>query len=323
MTYTGWASRALAQQECAKVPGDNCCTKLLNGKPSGTTEQPGTSTSSSTAAASNGAPSNTSGLSPGITTLIIVVVLVMVLGAGLFLYFRMRSSKPQNTGGNRIPAFKASPMSRDSFFEPKPKGLKQNSFFSPMMESAKSPAQSPGNNGYLRTVTVTHPYDATLQDELALNIGDQVHIVKEFDDGWALGVHAVTQQEGAFPLVCTEDRSDSGSETNDNRLTLPPFSASDDPEAGWKKGAESIRISKRMSSQIWDKESRLSSDGRSSVNPFRGRATTSMNSFGSPLKQNFSRDMRDTPKDDYYDELDNDLPSQFGVQSKSSHANYL
>jgi hypothetical protein len=250
----------------------------------------------------------------------------MILGLGLFVYFRMRSnasSKPNGSGAARLPAYKASSMARDSFFDAKPKGLKQNSnFFSPMLESAKSPAQS--TNGYLRTVTVTHPYDATLQDELALAVGDQVYIVKEFDDGWALGVHAVTQQAGAFPLVCTVDRSDSGSEMNDNRLTLPPFSASDDQESGWKKGsAESIRISKRMSSQIWDKESRLSSDGRSSVNPFRGRASPSMNSFGSPLKNNFSRDMRDTPKDDYYDELDNDLPSPFGVPSKNNNANYL
>ncbi len=306
----GWSSQALAQTECVKLQNDNCCTKLLSSKTTGPS-----SNSTSTALPSKG---SSGGLSPGILALIIVAALVTVLCLGLFLYFKKRASA-RPTLGRVIPPYNAgSPAgSRDSFFDSKSSGSKHDSiFFAPMGGSVKSPQKS--EEGYLRTVTVTHPYEATLQDELALSLGDQVHIVKEFDDGWALGIHAQTNQEGAFPLVCTEDRSEAGSDIHDNRLTLPASVA--DPDLEWIKAqgrnTDSIRISKRLSSQLWERQSRVSSDGRSSVNPFRGLASPSRNSFGSPLRNTFKRDMVETPMDDYYDELDSDVPS---VPSKKNY----
>jgi hypothetical protein len=122
-------------------------------------------------------------------------------------------------------------------------------------------------------VVVTHAYEATLQDELVLNVGDKVYIVKEFDDGWALGIHKETEKEGAFPLICTE--------------SLP---YADEPRN------KEVRISKRVSSVFWEKESHASS-----VNPFFGKQSPNENPREAGLN---------LPSDEYYDELDLDLPDR-------------
>ncbi|KAJ3413055.1 hypothetical protein HDV05_008576 [Chytridiales sp. JEL 0842] len=49
---------------------------------------------------------------------------------------------------------------------------------------------------------IIHPYTPTLADELALEVGSDVILLKSFDDGWALGMNPTTGIQGAFPLVC-------------------------------------------------------------------------------------------------------------------------
>ncbi|KAI8922110.1 hypothetical protein DFJ77DRAFT_544964 [Powellomyces hirtus] len=49
---------------------------------------------------------------------------------------------------------------------------------------------------------VLHQYVPTLADELPLQAGSEIVMVRCFDDGWALGVIPATGQTGAFPLVC-------------------------------------------------------------------------------------------------------------------------
>ena len=56
----------------------------------------------------------------------------------------------------------------------------------------------------LPTHKAIYPYSKALPDELELEIGDEIVILKEFDDGWALGKIIGTGMEGAFPLVCIQ-----------------------------------------------------------------------------------------------------------------------
>ncbi|KAJ3415591.1 hypothetical protein HDV05_004642 [Chytridiales sp. JEL 0842] len=49
---------------------------------------------------------------------------------------------------------------------------------------------------------IIHPYTPTLADELTLEVGADVILLKSFDDGWALGMNPTTGIQGAFPLVC-------------------------------------------------------------------------------------------------------------------------
>lgn len=51
-------------------------------------------------------------------------------------------------------------------------------------------------------VVVIHPYYPTLADELGLEVGCEILLMKLFDDGWGFGVKPMTGQQGAFPLVC-------------------------------------------------------------------------------------------------------------------------
>ena len=55
-------------------------------------------------------------------------------------------------------------------------------------------------------LTIIHSYTSTLDDELSLIQGDFLFLVREFDDGWALGVDPRTGDQGAFPLVCVETK---------------------------------------------------------------------------------------------------------------------
>ncbi|KAJ3202419.1 hypothetical protein HK099_001860 [Clydaea vesicula] len=49
---------------------------------------------------------------------------------------------------------------------------------------------------------VVHPYYPTLADELHLDVGADLVMIRSFDDGWALGLNPITGQQGAFPVVC-------------------------------------------------------------------------------------------------------------------------
>ncbi|KAJ3021153.1 UNVERIFIED_CONTAM: SH3-domain kinase binding protein 1 [Siphonaria sp. JEL0065] len=65
-------------------------------------------------------------------------------------------------------------------------------------------ATSSGSGGKKKqtTVRILFPYAATQEDELDLVVGNDLIILKSFDDGWALGMHPLTGQKGAFPLAC-------------------------------------------------------------------------------------------------------------------------
>lgn len=50
--------------------------------------------------------------------------------------------------------------------------------------------------------TVCRPFVPTLPDEVAVSPGDQIHIMKSFDDGWAFAENLGTKQKGLLPVDC-------------------------------------------------------------------------------------------------------------------------
>ncbi|KAJ3306800.1 STIP1 y and U box-containing protein 1 [Kappamyces sp. JEL0829] len=52
------------------------------------------------------------------------------------------------------------------------------------------------------TMECVFEYKANLFDELSLNVGDEVQVINQFDDGWALGMNLTTGKEGTFPMAC-------------------------------------------------------------------------------------------------------------------------
>ncbi len=55
-----------------------------------------------------------------------------------------------------------------------------------------------------KNVLVTYPYNASMDDELVLNVGDLLRVNIEYGDGWLLGYNHTTHQEGIFPAACIE-----------------------------------------------------------------------------------------------------------------------
>ncbi|KAJ3326715.1 hypothetical protein HDU76_012707 [Blyttiomyces sp. JEL0837] len=65
---------------------------------------------------------------------------------------------------------------------------------------------------------IIHPYAPSLADELSLELGQEVILLRPFDDGWALGMNPITGQQGAFPLVCVVPID----QASKNRASLAP-----------------------------------------------------------------------------------------------------
>ncbi|KAI8592875.1 hypothetical protein BDZ88DRAFT_406463 [Geranomyces variabilis] len=72
----------------------------------------------------------------------------------------------------------------------------------PSVSSEATPPSEDGSDILNIPMRVLHHYVPTLTDELPLQAGTEIIMVKCFDDGWALGVNPHTGQTGAFPLVC-------------------------------------------------------------------------------------------------------------------------
>ncbi|KAJ3206798.1 hypothetical protein HDU67_007942 [Dinochytrium kinnereticum] len=78
---------------------------------------------------------------------------------------------------------------------------------------------------------VIHPYAPTLADELELSKGQEIVILRAFDDGWGLGLIPTSGMQGAFPLVCVSTgatSSSSGSEMSDGEAIVGNYAYGQD-----------------------------------------------------------------------------------------------
>ncbi|KAJ3176818.1 hypothetical protein HDU85_006528 [Gaertneriomyces sp. JEL0708] len=117
---------------------------------------------------------------------------------------------------------------------------------------------------------VTHPYNATLPDELELQVGMEVRVVRAFDDGWAIGIYEGGNEPkgGAFPLVCVVRKPESAAQAMPE--PAPPASHPD---------VERLRksVSRRVSSQRYDRMSFHDSwsQGQNRMSMYTGATMTS------------------------------------------------
>ncbi|KAI9058227.1 hypothetical protein FKP32DRAFT_1554813, partial [Trametes sanguinea] len=49
---------------------------------------------------------------------------------------------------------------------------------------------------------IRRPFVPTMDDEMAVNPGENVRIIKRFDDGWAYAENASTGMQGLIPIDC-------------------------------------------------------------------------------------------------------------------------
>ena len=75
----------------------------------------------------------------------------------------------------------------------------------------REPVKIQKQEGGIEKVPVIFAYDASLPDELQLTVGEQIWLLKRYDDGWGLGVKD-NGDKGVFPLVCVVSDEEPGDE---------------------------------------------------------------------------------------------------------------
>ena len=80
------------------------------------------------------------------------------------------------------------------------------------------------------SVIAIYPYNASLNDELTLELEDRITVARLYDDGWALGTNPTSGEQGAFPLVCvTSEKGDAPmSRAGGNGTSVTGTSGTDD-----------------------------------------------------------------------------------------------
>ncbi|KAI8915844.1 hypothetical protein EDD86DRAFT_197005 [Gorgonomyces haynaldii] len=63
---------------------------------------------------------------------------------------------------------------------------------------------APRGNDPQRKVQVFEDYEAGMDDEMTVKVGDVVIVNEEYDDGWAFGVNISSGREGVFPMAVCE-----------------------------------------------------------------------------------------------------------------------
>ncbi|KAI0648182.1 hypothetical protein C8Q79DRAFT_558969 [Trametes meyenii] len=67
--------------------------------------------------------------------------------------------------------------------------------------STSTEASSPSKH-FAPTETIRRPFLPTMEDEMAVTPGQDVHILRRFDDGWALAEVLATGRQGLIPIDC-------------------------------------------------------------------------------------------------------------------------
>ncbi|KAI9483676.1 MAG: hypothetical protein EXX96DRAFT_478787 [Benjaminiella poitrasii] len=68
-----------------------------------------------------------------------------------------------------------------------------------------APKLQPTQAGSIGVFYVTATYTPTLSDEIDIQVGDQVEVLVEYDDGWCQGINLSRGgQKGVFPKHCLD-----------------------------------------------------------------------------------------------------------------------
>jgi hypothetical protein len=140
--------------------------------------------------------------------------------------------------------------SRSSLIDFNPQRATQASMISGYFKNIDEEEEDDESDEVMHTVKVLHGYTPTLSDELHLEPGMMLQVLKMFDDGWGLGCTPHNGVQGAFPLICISE--DVGK-------------ASDDVEKEMKRNSTrvtSLAISSRVGSMFFGgRESLFSNTG--------------------------------------------------------------
>ncbi|KAI9359282.1 hypothetical protein DFJ73DRAFT_121192 [Zopfochytrium polystomum] len=119
---------------------------------------------------------------------------------------------------------------------------------SPAPSGSIAPSISSSTASAPLVMRVLHPYAPTLNDELELVVGQEVIVLRAFDDGWGLGTTPSNGAQGAFPLVCVTSGvgSETGSVVSDALSSLAP----EDREKQYRLSAMIQKGAKRESSIV-------------------------------------------------------------------------
>ncbi|KAH9276479.1 hypothetical protein BSLG_007954 [Batrachochytrium salamandrivorans] len=274
----GWRNSTTAIPQCSANFNDDCCVALVK---------------ASTGGGGSSAPSSSQlglyiGIAIGGAVFLIIVGLLAV-----FLIRRRSQSYGSSKGVDRYEQFRTShrleemevskPKSSPAALYSPPTNSLPKVTTNPWQSSAvvavavapaateassPTPAVQPGsptnssppitmNNlpSTARRTHVLHPYEPTLPDELQLNVGSDIIMVRSFDDGWALGFDPSTSKQGAFPLVCVAEIDDQSTVISAAPTTV--LAAPESTISSLRRAEGDVTLNRRTSSQIVSSADRL------------------------------------------------------------------
>ncbi|KAJ3318690.1 hypothetical protein HDV06_004103 [Boothiomyces sp. JEL0866] len=185
----------LSKQWCTLRPFESCCQSVS------TTASLSSPDVANVQPSSNG--SSSQGLPVGIIVLIVLIIAVVLIALGVFVVSTLRSKrKAKNLAiQQKVPdIFSALDLDK-ALTKPQPLDL---SLEDKVFESSPSKPKSISSgetelNAY--STIVTQDYTAMKDDELTIKIGQSIHVLSVFADGWGQGV-LDDGQSGMFPVVC-------------------------------------------------------------------------------------------------------------------------
>ncbi|OAJ37675.1 hypothetical protein BDEG_21672 [Batrachochytrium dendrobatidis JEL423] len=263
----GWRNNSTAIAQCTTNFKDTCCTNL---------------TKLSTVSAGVSSKSNLAlyiGLGIG-------GVVLLVVGAILAVYLYRRRSQSyvdhedkaayqanQYRGSHKLEEIEANSTPKGpitALYSPpslaKSATSNHNSIVASNLSAAPAAPPSSANSSppitmnnlppTARKTRVLHPYEPTLPDELRLEVGLEIIMVRAFDDGWALGFDPNTSKQGAFPLVCVAETDDQSTiiTTAPNTVIAAP---NDSASTSILQRSSNTNSSHRTSSQMISSSDRL------------------------------------------------------------------
>lgn len=199
------------------LPGATSLTSsFTSSTPTASITPAATSSASSAADTSDANPS--SGLSGGAIGGIIAAVIIALIGAFAALFFARRKRSKQ-----RAALTSASDPFTVGFSNDHPPMQQQTiqshpQQYQPQLQPqlqplAPPPAPAPATDEQpgLGVHAVVATYSPTLSDEIDIQVGDQVQVLVEYDDGWCQGINLSRgHAKGVFPKHCLDYSADSG-----------------------------------------------------------------------------------------------------------------
>ncbi|KAJ3276405.1 hypothetical protein HDV01_005028 [Terramyces sp. JEL0728] len=192
---------SLSSQWCNLRPFETCCKSVSQNRQSSPASNLGPDVANVQPWASSN--SGNAGLSVGIIVLIAVLSLAVVSALAFFAVTMLRNSrKAKNLAiQQKVPdIFSAHDLDK-AFTKPPPLDLSFDEKTFEVKPSKRNSNSSGETELNAYSTIVTQDYTAVKDDELTIKIGQSIHVLSVFADGWGQGV-LDSGETGIFPVVC-------------------------------------------------------------------------------------------------------------------------